>query len=183
MPRHSPDPLTLTPLGPGGQPFARWRPLAVLLALATLAVAAVVLLSDRAPGVLESVSDRVDAQLEERAPEARRAAREAVAGTRAEESDVLAHIGLWAAATALVGLATWSWPSLVAAVVLLVGGSTALELVQEELAPTRITERSDLVANAAGIAVGLAFVVAVNTASGLPARLRRLRDSRDSASS
>jgi hypothetical protein len=180
MPSPSSDPLTLTPLGPGGRPFTRWRPLAVLLALAVLGVATIVLLSDRAPGVIESVSERVDAQLEERAPEARRAARDAVAGTRAEESDVLAHIGLWAAATVLVGLATWSWPSLAVAVVLLVGGSTALELVQEELAPTRITERSDLVANAAGIALGVALVIAVNAASGLPARIRRLRESQDS---
>jgi hypothetical protein len=173
MPAHSLDSLTLTPLGPGGRPFARWRPLAALLAVGMLAVAGAVLLSDRAPGVLDSVSDRLDAQLEERAPEARRAARDAVEGTRAEESDVLAHIGLWAAATALLGLATWSWPSLSATVILLVAASTGLELVQEELAPTRITERSDLAANLVGIALGLAAVIAVNAASGLPARIRR----------
>src|SRR5690606_24444849 len=121
----------LTPLGPGGRPFARWRLAAALAALAVLAGALALLLSDRAPIVLDHLAEELSAQLDERAPEATRAMRDAVADTRAEESDVQAHIGLWAAATALVGLATWSWRSLAVAVVGLLATSTVLELFQE----------------------------------------------------
>jgi hypothetical protein len=41
---------TLTPLGPGGRPLARWRPVVALLAVACLAALVAVMLSDRAPG-------------------------------------------------------------------------------------------------------------------------------------
>lgn len=161
---------SLTPLGPGGRPMARWRPLVALLAVAALVGAGLLLLSDRAPDVVDEVADEV----RRRAPsDTRRSVRDAVDRTGVEESDTFAHIGIWAAATVLVGLAMWSWRSLVAAVVVLVGGSTGLELVQEELAPTRISETSDLLANAVGIGLGLAVVVLVSTVSGVPARLRR----------
>jgi VanZ family protein len=68
----------------------------------------------------------------------------------------------------------WSWPSLVGAVMVLVAASTGLELVQERVAPGRITETSDIVANLGGIALGVALVLVVNAGSGLPARIRRL---------
>jgi hypothetical protein len=167
--------LTLTPLGPGGRPLARWRWAATLLALAALVATVAVLLSARAPEVFDDVSTRVSARLGERAPEAREAAERAVRRTGVEESDALAHIGLWAAATVLAGLATWSWTSLSAAVVLLLAGSTGLEVAQERLSPTRITEWSDLAANVVGIGLGLGVVLAVTTMVGLPARARRRR--------
>ncbi len=174
-PRPAPSGSTLTPLGPGGRPFARWRGPLTILALAAIAVTVAVLLSERAPGVIGDVSDRVSARLERRAPEASDAAARAAARAGIEESDAWAHIGLWSAATVLVGLATWSWASLVGAVLLLLGGSTALELVQERLAPSRITEWTDVAANTVGIGLGLAVVVAVTTVTGSPARFRRWR--------
>jgi len=165
--------LTLTPLGPGGRPFARWRGLVALLALVATAATVAVLLSARAPGILDDVSDGISTRLGQRAPEARDAAERAVRRTGVEESDALAHIGLWSGAMLLAGLATWSWGSLAATVLVVFAASTGLELVQERLSPTRITEWSDLVANAVGIGIGLALVVLITIVAGLPARARR----------
>ncbi len=170
------DDRTLTPLGPGGRPMARWRPLVAVLAALALVGLVVVMLSERAPGFLGDISQDVAARVGDRAPEAgeaRQRLAEAVEGTAAEERDVQAHVVLWAAAMFLLGLATWSWRSLAVVVVSVGAVATALELSQERLAPTRITETSDVAANAAGILVGLAAVVAVSVALGAPARLRR----------
>jgi hypothetical protein len=148
-----------------------------LLAVAAMAATVAVLLSARAPGVFDDVSDGVSIRLDQRAPEAHDVAERAVRRTGVEESDALAHIGLWCGAMLLTGLATWSWGSLAAMVLVVVGGSTALELVQERVSPTRITERSDLVANGVGISIGLALVVVICIVVGWPAhaRQRRLR--------
>jgi len=165
--------LALTPLGPGGRPFARWRGLVALLALVAMATTVAVLLSARAPRVFDDISDGVSTRLDQRAPEARDAAERALRRTGVEESDGVAHIGLWSGAMLLAGLATWSWGSLAAMVLVVLAGSTGLELVQERLSPTRITEWSDLVANAAGIGIGLALVVVITIVGGLPAHARR----------
>jgi len=165
--------LTLTPLGPGGRPFARWRGLVTLLALVAMAAAVAVLLSARAPGVFADVSDGVSTRLDQRAPEASDAAEQTVRRTGVEESDALAHIGLWSGAMLLAGLATWSWGSLAAMVLVVFAGSTGLELVQERLSPTRTSEWSDLVANAVGIGIGLALVLVITIVGGLPAHARR----------
>lgn len=165
----------LTPLGPGGRPFARWRPLVTLLALAALAAVAVVLLSERAPGVIGDVSDRVATGLDRRAPDARRVARRAVVRTGVEERDTVAHVFLWAGATLLAGLATWSWRSLTAVVVLVLVASFGLELVQEQLAPSRVSEWRDAASNVVGVGIGLTGVLCLASVSGLPARIRRGR--------
>jgi hypothetical protein len=149
--------------------------LVTLLALVAVAATVVVLSSARAPQVLDEVSEGVSTRLDQRAPEARDAAERAVRRTGVEESDAVAHIGLWTGAMLLAGLATWSWVSLAAMVLIVFAGSTGLELLQERLAPTRITEWSDLVANAIGIGVGLALVVVITMVGGLPAHARRWR--------
>jgi hypothetical protein len=147
--------------------------LVTLLALAAMAATVAVLLSARAPGVFDDVSDGVSTRLEQRAPEASDAAERAVRRTGVEESDALAHIGLWSAAMLLAGLATWSWGSLAVMALVVFAGSTGLELAQERLSPTRMTEGSDLVANAVGIGIGLALVVVITIVGGLPAHTRR----------
>lgn len=144
-----------------------------LLALVAILATVAVLLSARAPGIFGDVSDRVSARLDHRAPEYRDAAERAVRRTGVEESDALAHIGLWFVAMLLTGLATWSWTSLTAVVLVLFAGSTGLELFQERLSPTRVTEWSDIAANAVGIGIGLVLVLVLTTVSGLPARARR----------
>lgn len=172
------DRSSLTPLGPGGRPFARWRGPLALVALCGLVAVTALLLSDRAPGAIDSVSERVAVRIDREAPDARNRAVETLERSGIEERDTLAHIGLWSVATLLVGLASWSWRSLAGAVLVVAVGSTALELVQEALAPSRITEWRDVAANAAGIGLGTAVVVATNSVSGLPARIRR-RQSRE----
>jgi hypothetical protein len=167
---------TLTPLGPGGRPMARWRPLVAMLALFAVVGLAVVMLSDRAPGLLGEVTERVAIRVDDRAPEARESLNAALEGTAAEEKDVQAHVILWAGVTFLLGLVSWSWRSLAVITVLIAGAATALELLQERLAPTRLTETGDLYANAAGIAVGLVGVVAVSFLVGAPSLLRRRSD-------
>lgn len=177
---HAPRPIgarrprpTLTPLGPGGRPFGRWRGVVALLVLVALVATVAVLLSSRAPGIFDDVSDRVFDQLDDRAPDARNTAERAVRRAGIEESDALAHIGLWFGVMVLAGLATWSWTSLAVALLVVFAGSTGLELAQERLSPTRITEWSDVAANAAGIGMGLAVVIFVTIVSGVPARTRR----------
>lgn len=168
---------TLTPLGPGGRPFARWRGLATLLAILALVAVVAVLLSARAPGVIGEVSDRVATRVDRNAPKASAAAQRALARRGVKEHDTLAHIGLWAGAMILVGLASWSWRSLIASAFVLLAGSTALELFQQRLSPTRISEWADVVSNVTGLAVGLAATIALTSVSGLPARFRRWRRS------
>ena len=168
----------LTPLGPGGRPFARWRWFVTLLALGAMAATVAVLLSVRAPNVFDDVSGRVTTRLDQRAPEALDAAERAVRRTGVEEPDTLAHVGLWSGAMLLAGLAAWSWSSLAVAVLVVFAISTGLELVQERLSPTRMTEWSDLLANAAGIGIGFGLVVVITIVSGLPARTRRWQLSR-----
>lgn len=175
------DSLTLTPLGPGGRPFARWRAAVALLALLALLGVVALMLSARAPGVIGEVGERVSERVRAEVPESTQAgesARVRLERAGLDERDTLAHIGLWAGATLLIGLASWSWRSLAVAVVLVVVASTALELVQETLSPSRITEWSDVGANLIGVAVGAAAVVALNSVSGLPARVRRGRERR-----
>lgn len=164
----------LTPLGPGGRPFARWRAPLALLSVAVLVAVVTLMLSARAPGVVGEVTERLSDRIRAEAPDAGTRARQTLDRTGIEEKDTLAHIGLWGAATILVGLTMWSWRSLVVAVVVLAVGSTALELVQEMVTPSRISEWRDVGANLVGIGVGVAVVVALNSVSGLPARIRRL---------
>lgn len=171
--------LALTPLGPGGRPFARWRPLVALLALGALGIAVVFLLSARAPHVLGAVSDRVTSGVDRRAPTAGMAARRAVGRTGVEEHDTLAHIGLWSGVTLLAGLATWSWRSLVSVLALVVLGSVGLELVQHSLSSTRVTEGRDALANLVGIGIGSAVVIGLSSVSGAPAIVRRWRRSQE----
>lgn len=166
---------TLTPLGPGGRPFARWRGVVTLVALVAVAGVVALLLSARAPDVIDEVSDRVAVRVDREAPEARSRAQETLQRHGVEEKDTLAHVGLWAGATLIAGLATWSWRSLATLVGLLLVGSTALELVQQTLTPSRITEWRDVGANTLGIALGAVAVVALSSVSGLPARIRRRR--------
>ena len=170
-----PDGSTLTPLGPGGRPLARWRGLVTMLAILALVAVVAVLLSARAPGVISEVSDRVATRVDRDAPEASAAAQRALARSGVKEHDTLAHIGLWAGAMVLVGLASWSWRSLIAGASVLLVSSTTLEVFQERLSPTRVSEWSDVVANVTGLAIGLVTVLALTSVSGVPARFRRWR--------
>lgn len=165
----------ITPWGPGGRPFARWRAPVCLVALIGLAVVVALMLSTRAPGVIGRTSSELAIRLEREAPRTTERVRERLDRARPVEKDAVAHLLLWAAATFLVGLCSWSWRSLITAVIFVLGAATALELLQSTLSPGRLTEWSDVGANAVGVAIGTVLVVLVTSVSGLPAFVRGLR--------
>ncbi|MDQ3978611.1 MAG: hypothetical protein M3314_03540 [Actinomycetota bacterium] len=147
----------LSPLGPGGRPFAGWRPLAALLGVGTLLAVAVVLLSDRAPGVLSWFSTRIDAG-------SSRAA--SVASEFRPRTAFQLHLLIWAVVTALVGLAMWSSTSVLAAAIAILALSLGAERAQDVLTQTRSMQISDAIANVFGVLAGLGFVSGVSTLFG-----------------
>lgn len=146
-----------SPLGPGGRPFRGWRVVPLLLSLGAGAANAVVLLSDRAPGLLGRIARRIDAGVD-------RAANvtgiDVPGRVVAPPSDFHIHVAIWAVAALLVGLAMWSWLSLILANSLVLGASVALELAQAGYSRTRAVELSDMAGNAVGVLAGT-FAVAV----------------------
>ena len=117
------------------------------------------MLSDRAPGLLETLFgedarrlwERIDAN--ERAQLVREQAQQLADGTEAGP-DFLIHMAVWAAVMLLVGVAVWSWSGLTLAVVATFAGSIAIELAQGEYSDTRAVQQSDVVANGLGVAIG-----------------------------
>lgn len=119
------------------------------------------MLSDRAPGVLETVFgedaqrlwERVDASeraqaLQEQAPQL---AERADAGP-----DFLIHVAVWAVVMLLIALAVWSWSGLTLAAVATFAGSVAVELAQGRYSDTRAVQEGDVLANGLGVAAGAA---------------------------
>ena len=160
-----------SPLGPGGRPFRGWRVVAVLLLLAALPANAVILLSDRAPGFLSRVSARIDAGV----TRATNATGLDVPGRdlAVPRSDFDVHVAIWGIAALLVGLAAWSWASLLLADGLLFVGSIGFELAQPVLTSSRTVQLEDLMGNAVGVFAGTcavaAFAVAYRLFSTRPA--------------
>lgn len=146
------------PLGPGGRPFRGWRAVPVLLSLAAFAGNAVILLSDRAPGLLSRLSSRIDAGVHHAAG----AAGVDVPGrsVRVPQSDFGVHVFIWAVAALLVGLAMWSWASLVMGSAGVLVASVALELAQPVYTRSRTVQLGDLLGNVLGVAAGTGAVVA-----------------------
>ena len=147
-----------SPLGPGGRPFRGWRVLPLLLSVGAGAANAVVLLSDRAPGLLRRISRRIDAGVDQAA----NATGIDVPGRdgRGPPSDFDVHVAIWAVAALLVGLAMWSWLSLLLGSSLVLGASVALELAQAGYSRTRAVEMSDMAGNAVGVLAGTFAVAA-----------------------
>lgn len=131
----------------------RW--LAGLAGLVVLAANTTVLLSDRAPGLLRRLSDRLDAST------LQMVSTQVTPGRQLAESDFMIHVALWAMATALVGLAMGStWSRTVAAGTVL-AYSAGLELAQGVFTSGRSPHLSDMAGNAVGVAAGLALAVTV----------------------
>ena len=76
------------------------------------------------------------------------------------QSDFDVHVAIWAVAALLVGLAMWSWLSLLIANGLMFSGSVALELAQATYTRSRNVELGDPAANAVGVVVGTLAVAA-----------------------
>ena len=147
-----------SPLGPGGRPFRGWRVVPLFLSLGALVANAAILLSDRAPGLLGRLARRIDAGVGRAAD----AAGVDVPGrnVRVPRSDFDVHLAIWAVAALLVGLAMWSWLSLMLGNGLVFAGSVVLELAQAGYSRTRTVEMADLAGNAVGVAAGTMAVAA-----------------------
>ena len=141
-----------SPLGPGGRPFRGWRVVPVLLSLGAFSLNAVILLSDRAPGLFSRVSRRIDAGVTRAAG----ATGLDVGGrnVRVPESDFDVHVVIWAVAALLVGLAAWSWMSLLLGSCMVLAASVVLELAQWIYTTSRTVQVSDLLGNVVGVLVG-----------------------------
>jgi hypothetical protein len=148
-------PKAATALGSGGRPFARWRALFSMVAALVLAGNTLLMLSDRAPGLLSRLSARLEGS--ERAPA------RLVTGTPVPESPATVHIAAWALAMVAVGMAMWSWRSLLISGLTLFAFSALLEPAQELLTDTREMQAGDVASNALGIASGAVVVLAVWT--------------------
>lgn len=147
-----------TPLGPGGRPFRGWRFLPALLALGAFAANGVILLSDRAPGFLSRLSRRIDAGVSRAAD----ATGLDVPGRdlSVPRSDFDVHVVIWGVAALLVGLAMWSWASLLLGDGLVFLGSVGFELAQSAFTTSRTVQFHDLLGNAVGVVAGTCAVAA-----------------------
>jgi VanZ family protein len=147
----------MSPLGPGGRPFAGWRPAVALLGVGAMLATAVLLMSDRAPGLLRRLSSRIDSG-------SSRAAR--LAAETRPQSDFEIHILVWAGITVLVGLAMWSSRSLLVSAVAVLALSVGAERAQLLVTSTREMQLGDLVANTIGVLTGLGVVSGLSILMG-----------------
>ena len=145
-----------TPLGPGGRRFRGWRVVPLLLSVGAFTANAIILLSDRAPGLFRRVSARIDTGVSRVADAT--GVGDPGSDVGVPQSDFDIHVVIWAAAALLIGLAAWSWPSLLLASGLVFASSVALELAQRTYTSSRTVQFEDLVANAVGVVSGTAVV-------------------------
>jgi hypothetical protein len=132
--------------------------LPLLLSLGSFAANGAILLSDRAPGFLGRLSARVDAGLSRAAGATGLDVPGRDVGVPRSDFDV--HVAIWALAALLVGLATWSWLSLLLANGLVFSASVGLELSQRFLTTSRQVQLQDLFGNALGVVTGTCAVAA-----------------------
>ena len=146
------------PLGPGGRPFRGWRVVPLLLSLGAFVANAVILLSDRAPGLLSRLSSRIDAGVQRAAGAA--GVEVPGASVRVSRSDFDVHLAIWAVAALLVGLGMWSWASLVLGSAAVLATSVGLELAQQTYTRSRTVQFEDLLGNTLGVIIGTSAVAA-----------------------
>jgi len=139
--------------------------------LGALVLNAVILLSDRAPGVFRRLSSRIDAGVQRAAG----AAGVDVPGgsVRVPRSDFDVHVAIWAVAALLVGLAMWSWASLVMGSAAVLVASAGLELAQNAYSRSRTVQLEDLMGNTLGVVTGTCAVAAFSLIWRLLVNTRR----------
>ena len=139
--------------GPQRRPPIALRVLAGLLAAGAVVFNAALMLSDRAPRATRRILGGFQRRLSERIDADGRA--HLAADEYLPEGDAIIHISVWAVAVILVGMMVWSWRGLAIAALGVFAVSIAIELGQGRFSETRSVENSDILANAAGIAVGV----------------------------
>jgi hypothetical protein len=147
------------------------RVLAGVACVLLLGVAVVLMLADRAPGALRTLSDRIDQS--ERSP-ARVAAEAPI-----PQSDFLVHVVVWGAVTATAGVAAWAWRRLPAVAFAVLSLSMVVELSQDHLTHSRTTQLTDATANVVGVTAGVALAAGcylVTAAGRSAARAEQRRD-------
>lgn len=129
--------------------------------------AALLMLADRAPGLVKAVlgpsAERLWARVDARAPGLGEQAR--------ARPDFVVHVAVWAVITVLLALTIWTVWGVFAAAVLTFSASLALEVGQGVVTTSREVQASDVVANACGVALGSALALAVVVATWALARL------------
>lgn len=141
---------------PRRRPPVTLRLFAGLLGIGASMFAIALMLSDRAPDVVDRVLGDRARQLWERVDASGRA--DFVTADRVPESDNLVHIAVWATVMLLVGATVWSWRWLLVAAPIVIGLSAVVEVGQGRWAETRTVEGSDVVANGLGVAIGVVAV-------------------------
>lgn len=168
-------------VSPRHRPPLALRALLGLVAVIVLLANAAVLLSDRAPGVLRRLGGRLVVRLSERIDAGNRVA-DAATDPRLPQSDTLVHIGMWAVAAGVVGLAIWTWRGLLVGSIGVLAASVFVELGQARWSHTRAVQASDLRANIVGVMIGAAFAavcyLAWSAVAGLITGRRRNRTDR-----
>lgn len=139
---------------PGSKPPSWIRGTVALAGLGALVFTGLLMLSDRAPGLSQRLSDRIDA------PGSRVGRVASLVPLSQSDTDI--HIVAWAALMVAAGVVVWSWRALP----LVAGGMFALsllvEVAQELFTATRGFEISDVVANAIGVAIGAGLMVVLH---------------------
>jgi hypothetical protein len=134
--------------------------------LVAVAATGLLMLSDRAPGLLQRVSDRIDA------PGSRVGRLTSLAPLSQSDTDV--HIVAWATIMVATGVVVWSWRALPVTALVVFTFSVGVEIAQELFTDVRGFELSDVAANAVGVAVGVGVMIAGHLAwAALRRRSRR----------
>lgn len=147
------------------------RVLAGVACVLLLGVALVLMLADRAPGALRTLSDRID--------QSERSAARVAAEAPIPQSDFLVHVVVWGAVTATAGMAAWAWRRLPAVAVTVLSLSMVLELSQDHVTHSRTTQLTDATANVVGVTAGIVVAATcylVTAAGRHSARTEQPRD-------
>lgn len=161
-------------LGPTHRPPAAPRAFIGFLAIGAALFNVALMLSDRAPGLSKRIFGDLAIQLSDRLNRSDRFG--SLTEGRRPGNDDIVHIGVWAVAMTLVGLAIWRWAPLLIAALALFAASVVVEVAQGRYSSTRNVERSDVLANAYGVALGvIACALCYLAWSGAALAIRRLR--------
>lgn len=137
---------------PVRRPPAGVRAVVGVLALGSALFNVALMLSDRAPSLSKRLFGDFAIRLSNRLDAPRRVV--GVTDGRTPESDAIVHVGVWAVATVLVGLAVWRWWGLVVAAITVFAFSVFVEVGQGRYSATRAVEMKDVLANGFGVAGG-----------------------------
>jgi hypothetical protein len=141
------------------------RVLAGLACVLLLGVALVLMLADRSPGALRTLSDRID--------QSERSAARVAAEAPIPQSDFLVHVVVWGAVTATAGVAAWAWRRLPAVGFAVLSLSMVVELSQDHVTHSRTTQLTDATANVVGVTGGIAVAAACYLATEAGRRAAR----------